>query len=128
MDEKSMRHGAFSWNELITTDVGAAKEFYTKLLGWTTEEMDMGDMKYTVVKVEGEEIGGIMAMPPQTQGAPPHWGTYITVDDADVAAGRAVELGAKIIMEPTDIPDVGRFFMLQDPQGAMISLIAYQKK
>ncbi len=64
------QHGAFSWFELVTPDVEAATSFYAKLFGWTTEKVPMEGMTYTVVKVAGEDVGGIMAMPPQAKGAP----------------------------------------------------------
>ena len=66
-----------------------------------------------------------MTIPPQAEGAPPSWGIYVTVDDVDATANKAEELGAKILVPLTDIPNVGRFFVLQDPQGAVISAITY---
>jgi uncharacterized protein len=117
------QHGAFCWSELMTTDVPGALEFYKKLFGWTTEEMHMEGMTYTVVKVGGTEQGGIMATPPEAQGMPPMWGVYVTVDNVDDTAKMAEKLGGKILVPPTDIPDVGRFCVIQDPQGAVISAI-----
>ena len=125
MDERFTKQGFFSWCELITTDVEAAKAFYNGLFGWTLAENPMG-MNYTIVKAEGKEIGGIMETPPDAKGMPPFWGTYVTVDDADAIAAKCVELGGKIIVPPRDIPEVGRFCVIQDPQGAMISAIAYR--
>jgi len=125
MKEPMKQHGAFSWFELVTPDVEAATSFHRKLFGWTTEKVPMGGMSYTVVKVGGEDVGGIMAMPPQAKGVPPHWGVYVTVDDADATAKLAVQMGAKIIVPPQDIPDVGRFCLFQDPQGAFLSVITY---
>ena len=87
MDEQYKQHGAFSWCELLTTDVKAAKTFYTKLFGWDTEEMTMPGMTYTVVKAGGKGIGGIMAVP--QKGMPPMWGAYVTVDDVDATAKTA---------------------------------------
>ena len=130
MSEAFQRHGAFSWCELMTTDVDAAKRFYTELLGWTTEEVAMSGMMagmtYTVVQAGGTAIGGIMPMPPQAAGVPPHWGSYVTVQDVDATARHAEALGAKICVPPTDIPNVGRFCTFQDPQGAVISAITYR--
>ena len=123
-DNAMARHGAFSWCELMTTDVQAAKQFYTALLGWTTEEVP--GMAYTVVQTGGVGIGGIMAIPSHAAGAPSHWGTYITVDDVDATARKAQELGAKTIVPLTDIPNVGRFYTFQDPQGAVLSIITYR--
>jgi predicted enzyme related to lactoylglutathione lyase len=119
------QHGAFSWSELQTTDVEGAKKFYSELLGWTTEDFPSEEIVYTVVKAEGAPVGGIMAMPPQAAGAPPHWGVYITVKDVDAAAQKAVKLGATVIVPPMDISKVGRFTLIKDPQGAMFYMITY---
>ncbi|MGA7179737.1 MAG: VOC family protein [Thiobacillaceae bacterium] len=107
MDEQCNRHGAFSWCEQMTKDVAAAKAFYGKLFGWEMEDMPMPEMTYTVVKVRGNGIGGIMAIPPKPQGMPPMWGAYVTVDDVDLTAQAARQLGAKLLVPPQDVPDVG---------------------
>ena len=128
MDE--CRHGTFSWCELITTDVEAAKAFYSQLFGWTmepvTHEANEG-MQYNLVKVDGTEIGCIMAVPAHAPGMPPCWGAYVTVDDVDAAAGKAGELGGGGDVPLTDIPGLGRFCVIRDPQGATISMITYLK-
>ena len=85
----------------------------------------MEDTNYTVVKIGDDGIGGIMKTPPQAEGMPPSWGVYVTVDDIDATARKAEELGGKILVPPTDIPGVGRFSVLQDPQGAVLSAITY---
>ena len=118
-------HGAFSWFELTTNDVEAARKFYTQLFGWRTEEMSMEDGTYTILKIGEEGVGGLMHAPPQAEAMPPNWGVYITVDDVNATARKAEELGANILVPPTDIPNVGRFIVLQDPQGAVISAITY---
>ena len=128
MEERFKKHGAFSWCELMTSNVAAAKDFYTQLLGWTTEEMEMEGMTYSVLKAGEDAVGGIMAAPTQAQGVPPHWGVYITVDDVDAVAKKAEELGAKTVVPLTDIPDVGRMYTFQDPQGAVISVITYSEQ
>ena len=127
MEEQYKKHGVFSWCELMTLDVDAAKSFYSKLFGWATEDMSMQGINYTVVKAGGKEIGGIMAMPKEAQGTPPRWGTYVTVNNVDDTAKTAEQLGATICMPPQDIPEVGRFCMIQDPQGAAICAITYVK-
>lgn len=127
MDEKLMRHGAFGWFELMTTDVNAAKKFYTDLLDWTTEDMPMENMDYTVIKVEDDQVAGIMSMPPDSGEMPPTWGIYITVKDVDATITRAKELGGKVLVEPRDIPNVGRFCVIQDPQGAWFAAITYKQ-
>ena len=116
--------GAFSWTELMTSNPDAAATFYGQLFGWTFEAMNMG-MPYQVVKAGGTSIGGIMGMPPNAGAMPPMWGAYVTVTSADATAKRCTELGGKVLHGPVDIPTVGRFVVLQDPQGAMLSAIAY---
>ena len=125
MDTKYKQHGAFSWCELLTTDVADAKRFYSKLFNWTLEPGPLPDMEYTLVKSGGEQMGGMMAIPPHAQGMPPSWGIYVTVDDVDATAKLAVEMGGKLCLGPQDIPQVGRFCVLLDPQGAMINIITY---
>ena len=127
MDKQAMmQHGAFSWNELMTTDVPAAKAFYGELLGWEMrDEQTSCDMTYTMLKAGDQDVGGIMAMPADAQGTPPMWGSYVTVDDVDKQASKAEQLGGKILIAPQDIPEVGRFAVISDPQGAMLTLITY---
>jgi len=127
MDEKYKAHGAFSWFELMTTDAAAAKDFYTKLFGWSIEDMPMGEGTYSVIKVKGqsESAAGLMATPPEAQGTPPMWSIYITVDDVDATAKMAQDLGGKVLVPPKDIPKVGRFCVIQDPQGAVLCPISY---
>jgi predicted enzyme related to lactoylglutathione lyase len=129
MSEAYQTHGAFSWNELMTTDPEKAKAFYTALLGWTLEEAPMGHTDYALVKAGGRPMGGIMGIPPQAPaGMPPHWGVYVTVDDVDASAKKAAELGGNVCVPPTDIAGVGRFCVIADPQGAVLSLITYAMK
>lgn len=120
-------HGAFSWNELSTTDPNAARQFYGALLGWTFTEKEMGGGAYTVASANGEQVAGIMSMPPTAQGMPPFWGSYVTVDDVDASAKRATELGGKLLVPHMDVEGVGRFCVIQDPQGAMVALMTYAK-
>ena len=128
MDEKLVKHGMFSWFELQTSDVAGAKKFYAGLFGWTTEEMNMPGMDYTVVSVGGEESGGMMTIPPQAKGTPPFWGIYVSVNDVDATVKQAQQLGGAVVVPPMDIPEVGRFAVIKDPQGAVLSVITYVKR
>ena len=129
MSDAFTTHGAFSWAELITTDAKAAAKFYADLLGWTMEEMpqSLGEGTYTVAKNAGRVVGGIMDIPPQAKGAPPAWGMYITVDDVDAVAAKVEALGGSIKVPPMDIPNVGRFCWIVDPQGAVFAVITYNQ-
>lgn len=119
------QHGAFSWCELMTTNTTAAKEFYSQLFGWTMEDKPIPEGVYTVVSAAHQQVGGLMKMPDEMSAMPPHWGVYITVNNVDNTAKQVEELGGKVFLAPMDIPDVGRFAMIQDPQGAMLSIISY---
>ncbi len=130
MENKYSLHGAFSWCELLTTDTDAAKCFYNTLFNWTLESApnSLPGEDYTLVKCAGQHIGGMMAIPPGAEGISPNWGIYVTVDDVDATAKLAVEMGGKICMPPQNIPEVGRFCVLQDPQGAVFNVITYLSK
>lgn len=117
--------GAFSWSELMTTDPAAARAFYSKLFGWATKDMPMPNGTYTTFQVGDTSVGGMMKIPAEATGMPPMWGVYVTVQDVDAAASQAVALGGKIVMPAWDVPGVGRMAVIQDPQGATLSVIAY---
>ncbi len=125
MTETMKLHGAFSWNELMTSDVAGAKAFYGELLGWTLSDMESSCGSYTMAKAEGTEVAGIMAIPREAEGMSPAWGAYVTVDDVDAMPARVEALGGNVLLPPQDIPDVGRFMVMQDPQGAVLMLITY---
>jgi len=120
--------GALCWNELFSTNVDAAGKFYIQTIGWTTESMDMGPMgTYTLFNREGEtkedgNAAGMLNMPPNMKGVPSHWLSYFAVTDCDASAKKVSELGGKVVMPPMDIPNIGRFAIVQDPQGATFAL------
>jgi predicted enzyme related to lactoylglutathione lyase len=115
---------SFVWYELMTSDVAAAKTFYANVVGWSAEDMPMPGMTYTILRTGPTQIGGMMALLKEAcdAGMRPCWVGYVGVEDADVAAAKATRLGGKTLMPPTDIPNVGRFAMLTDPQGAAFNL------
>jgi predicted enzyme related to lactoylglutathione lyase len=108
----------FCWDELQARDLGAAKKFYTEMFGWRLKESD----EYTEVYLGPEAIGGMMTSqaPPEV---PSYWMPYFAVDDCDGKARKAQKSGAIGIVPPTDIPNAGRFAVLQDPQGAVFAII-----
>ncbi len=115
--------GSFCWNELATKDTGAASEFYTKLFGWTAQEQEMGDMVYTTFMVGERMNAGMLQIAAEWGDVPPNWVVYWSVADCDASAEKAKSLGATIIAPPADIPEVGRFSVIQDAQGAVSSII-----
>lgn len=117
-------NGDFCWNELSTTDAGAAKKFYAELFGWEYKVGDVEGAAYSEIMANGRPVGGIHEMGAEFGGnMPPHWMAYVAVDDVDASAKRAGELGGKVCVPPTDIPNVGRFSVINDPTGATISII-----
>ncbi len=115
--------GAFCWNELSTTDMAAAKKFYTELLGWTFKQSPAAGMAYDEIVVGGQHIGGIFQTGTEFGNAPSHWMSYVAVDDVDARAKQVEDLGGKVCVPPTDIPNVGRFCVINDPTGATLSLV-----
>jgi uncharacterized protein len=115
---------SLSWNELSTRDLPAAKAFYTKVFPWTAKSNAMPDgSEYVEWQVEGKSVGGGMAMNPQIPPqVPPHWLVYFAVANTDNTLKRAQELGAKVMVPATDIPQ-GRFAVMTDPQGAAFAII-----
>ncbi|NNG01966.1 MAG: VOC family protein [Desulfobacteraceae bacterium] len=128
MGDDSKRHGIFSLNELITTDLTSAKEFYGGLLGWTfTETKTIYGNPYLVIHCEETIVGGMMLKDGNVpDDVIPCWDPYITVDDVEASAKRVEKLGGEVILPPTDIPKVGRFCVIKDPQGISLNLITYE--
>ena len=120
--------GSICWFECATTDVAAAKTFYTSLFDWQTEDKPMpGDHPgvYTMIRSGGGDIAGMYELGgPMFEGVPPHWMSYITVANVDESAERAKALGGKVNGEPMDVPGVGRMAFLADPTGANISIFS----
>lgn len=117
--------GAMCWHELVTTDTDKAAAFFKGLLGWGAEAKDMGGMIYTVFSAGEKQVGGMMKITPEMGPIPPNWVVYYAVDDCDAAVDRATRLGGKALMPPTEVPTVGRFAPLQDPQGAAFAVIKF---
>jgi predicted enzyme related to lactoylglutathione lyase len=118
-------HGAFSWSELTTPDPAGAAVFYGELFGWTVKDPDAAMGGYRVVNIGDAGIAGIMAPPPEAPPMPPHWGSYVTVKSVDDTTARALALNGKVLVPAMDIPHVGRMAVIQDPQGAVLSVIQY---
>lgn len=120
------KHGDFIWYELLTPDQDAARVFYESVIGWTIGGPAPGDdMDYRMISSASGPIAGAMTLSPEMQagGMPPCWLGYVTVDDVDACAAHAITLGGKALMEPWEIPGVGRAALLADPQGAMFYIM-----
>jgi uncharacterized protein len=117
--------GAFSWSELTTPNPKAASEFYGGLFGWTFKPMAMPEGEYILASVGSESVGGLMSPSPGAPPMPPSWGVYVTVADCDASVAKAKSLGGQLCSGPFDVPGVGRMAVLQDPQGAVFSVMQY---
>ena len=106
--------------ELQSTDLGKAKEFYKGLFDWGLEDVPMPQGVYTMVNV-GEGVGGGMMKNP-VPNAPSHWLAYVQVNDVTGSTEKAKGLGAKVLMEKTEVPEHGSFSVIQDPTGAVLGL------
>jgi hypothetical protein len=112
--------GHFVWHELMTPDVKSGAGFFTKIVGWKTKQWNGSYMLFTF---GGRQMAGLMDQPEDARrmGAPPSWLSYIATPDVDATAKQAVSLGGTVLKEPTDIPTVGRFAVIRDPQGAVFA-------
>ncbi len=128
MKDYLKRHGVFSLFELITTDLVSAKQFYGDLFGWTfTETKTIYGNPYLIVHYEGTIIGGMMLKEGNvSDDVKPCWDPYVAVDDIEASAKRVESSGGEVILPPTDIPNVGRFCVIKDPQGISLNLITYE--
>lgn len=117
--------GTLVWTELMSTDAGKAREFYTKLFGWGVRLHEMGPMTYTVLLRGETPAGGLMQITKDMANVPTNWLSYFGTEDPDKTAAKAGTLGGRVLMPPADIPNVGRFSVLQDPQGASFGIIRF---
>ncbi len=111
--------------ELMSTDVGKAKDFYGKLFNWQLEDMQMPDMTYTMIQV-GEGTGGGMMKNPMPN-APSTWVPYVDVADLAAATAKAKSLGASVLKENVDVMGHGAFSIVIDPTGAFLGLWQQKK-
>lgn len=122
--ERPFPEGVFVWDELGTSDADGAQRFHEQVFGWTTSDMGSDYGGYRVFNAAETGIAGLMTLPDGSM--PPHWQPYVAVEDPDATAAKAAELGGSTLLEPMDVPNVGRVGLLQDPQGAPIGIIKPQ--
>jgi predicted enzyme related to lactoylglutathione lyase len=110
-------HGQFVWYELTTPDAEASKKFYPRFTGWGIQPFDKD---YEMWTTGGVPFAGIFKLTDEMrqQGVPPNWLAYVESDDVDATVNKARSLGATVMAGPGDIPNVGRYAVLMDPQGA----------
>jgi len=108
--------GEWVWRDLMTPDAARAKTFYTELFPqWRIEDIPMGEFTYHKIHVGDTQIGGIVNEP----GIPAHWISYVSVEDCDASIAKGIELGGACCVPAYDVPGVGKFAVMNDPQGAV---------
>lgn len=123
MSDKNINPGEFCWAELMTNDPQQAKDFYSALLGWEFQDLEIdGHGTYSIVKAGEKDIGGIMKIPNSQQHIPPRWMSYIMVEDLDATIKKVSSLNGHIKVPVTSIGQYGRFSVVKDPTGAYIAL------
>ncbi|MBY6154156.1 VOC family protein [Vannielia litorea] len=119
----SLNHGKVWWSELMTHDAAAARAFYEQTCGWRFETVRMSEGDYHVAHVHGAAVAGIMDLPGSMAGVPPHWFTYLAVDDVDASVAAIGDLGGEVVRPPFDVPEAGRIAIVKDPSGATVGLM-----
>lgn len=121
----SYKPGTFCWVDLATTDADSAMNFYGELFGWQAEDITGAEGgAYTMLHLDGDEVCALYEMEAarREQGVPPHWSSYVSVEDAEETASRARELGGTVVGEPREVLDMGRMAVVADPVGATFAM------
>ncbi len=120
-------HGRFVWYELMTTDMEAAKAFYTSVVGWGTQDVSMPGMPYTLFTVAGSSVSGLMRLPEDAKkiGERSSWIGYVGVSNVDATAERIKRLGGAVHVPPRNILNISRFSVVADPQLATLALVQW---
>jgi predicted enzyme related to lactoylglutathione lyase len=114
--------GRLLWYELLTTDMKAAEQFYTQVVGWTVKPFEESPEPYDMwVRPDGVPVAGVMKIP-AGMNFPPHWGMYIGVPKLEAAVDKITRAGGTTLSEVIDVPTVGRMRTMKDPQGAAFSI------
>lgn len=123
MNPQGIPAGAPCWIDLLTSDIGRSRDFYSALFGW---DYEVGDQEmyggYTMAFKDGKSVAGLMQSGQDGEGYPDNWTTYLRVEDISATIAAAKDAGAMIYMEPMDVPEQGTMAMIGDPGGASIGL------
>ena len=117
--------GKITWTDLTIENADDVRDFYSKVTGWTSTEISMGDYSdYCMNDAEGTTVAGICHARGANANTPPMWLIYINVDDLDASAAKCVEFGGEVLDGPRSVGD-GRMVVIRDPAGAVAGL--YQR-
>ena len=109
----------FFWYDLATSDTDAARKFYCDVVGWRYQDNSQGGQTYGIFQAGDAGVAGLMPYPDGMKPPHPVWNGYIAVDDVDAMAGKIKDAGGMVHRGPIEVPDVIRFVVVADPQGAI---------
>jgi hypothetical protein len=115
-------NGVFTWYDAMSTDPAATRAFYSALFGWSVTETGGPLGASFVFACGGVPVAGLIPLDPDL-GYPTHWLSYVSAADVEATAGRAMAMGGAVLHPPADIPGVGRFTVLADPEGSLLGVI-----
>lgn len=124
-DGSTKLHGMPNWADCGTTDLDAAEAFYSAVFGWTPERVTASDgAVYSLQRLDGKMVAGLYALDEELRkmGVPPHWGTYVEVDDVPETLKKVEAAGGKVLEGPSSEPEVGTFAVIQDNVDAFLRL------
>lgn len=124
MSDSGHKTGFFGWHQLLTQEPDKAVAFYTALLGWRAEGGEVEGMSHHMLFNGEQAVASVLGVPADTGDALPHWHPHLNVDDVDAALARVEELGGRVVVEPGDIAGLGRLAVIQDPSGAVLTLVS----
>ncbi len=118
--------GSINWTDLTVANAEEVKNFYSQVVGWQTEPVDMGGYSdfSMMTPLSDQTVAGICYAQGVNADLPPQWLIYITVNDVDQSAARCIELGGKVVAGPRELGEQGHFCVIQDPAGAVAALFA----
>jgi predicted enzyme related to lactoylglutathione lyase len=114
--------GEFVWYEWMGADAAGAADFYSHVVGWNIAESNMAGFTYRIASAGGHGVAGLFTTPPEAGKTPPCWTGYVLAENVDAAAEKLKAAGGRVVREPMDIPNVGRFAIVSDPHGAVFAL------
>jgi len=116
--------GSIGWHDLTVPEAAMVRDFYSKVVGWKHEAVDMGGYSdfNMMMPATATPAAGICHARGVNQGLPPCWLIYITVEDINTSTNRCTEFGGKVIVGPKGLGDQGRYCVIQDPAGAFVAL------
>ncbi|MDH3196800.1 MAG: VOC family protein [Candidatus Krumholzibacteria bacterium] len=116
--------GTSCWNEFYTRDRDGSGAFYTNVFGWASEQANIGGTDYTTFTVQGRPAASMLEIKPEWGELPPMWMVYFTVASCDAAVKTVQSSGGQVFAPSTDLPGIGRFAVVADPQGASFGILA----